>query len=121
MEQQPRRELPPHVAAAMDELKAAMDELKAALSELYGGRLCGVYLYGSYARGDFCLESDVDVLVVLAGVVKPGAEISRMNPLVSDICLKHDLLISILPVSAETLDRGLDFFFDQVRREAVTV
>lgn len=113
MDHQTRRALPPHVVAAMD-------ELKAALSRLYGERLCGVYLYGSYARGSYGPESDVDVLVVLAGAVKPGAEISRMSPLVSAICLKHDLLISILPTSEETR-RGPDSFFAQVRREAVAV
>lgn len=113
MDQQTRRGLPPNVAAAMD-------ELKIALSNLYGKRLSGVYLYGSYARGTFGSESDVDVLVVLAGPVKPGLEISRMSRLVSDICLKYDLLLSILPVSEET-HRGADFFFAQVRREAVTV
>jgi len=43
-----------------------------------------------------------------------------MSRLVSDICLKYDLLISILPVSEET-HRGPGFFFAQVRREAVTV
>lgn len=77
-------------------------------------------LYGSYARGTFHPESDVDVLVVLAGPIKPGAEISRMSPVVSEICLEHDLLISILPVTAETLEREPDVFFDQVRREAVS-
>lgn len=113
MDQPTKRGLPRHVAAAID-------ELKVALSGLYGKRLRGVYLYGSYARGTFHGESDVDVLVVLAGPVKPGAEISRMSRVVSDICLKYDLLISILPASEET-HRGPDSFFAQVRREAVAV
>ncbi len=109
-----RRKLPQHVAAALD-------ELKTALTKLYGRRLRGVYLYGSYARGEFRPESDVDVLVVLAGQVKPGPEITRMSPLVSRICLERDLLISILPVSGGMLERRPDWFFDQVRHEAVTV
>lgn len=113
MHQRTRRELPSHVATAMG-------ELKAGLSALYGTRLCGVYLYGSYARGDFHPESDVDVLVVLAGAVKPGTEISRMSALVSAICLKYDLLISILPASEQT-QRGSGFFYTQVHREAVTI
>ena len=114
MDQRYRRKLPPNVVAALG-------ELKAGLSGLYGARLRGIYLYGSYARGDYRTESDVDILVVLAGPVKPGVEISRTSPLVSPICLKHDLLISILPVSGETLDRRPDVFYDQVRREAVMV
>jgi predicted nucleotidyltransferase len=109
---QRKRDLPPVAVVALG-------ELKGALSELYGERLRGVYLYGSYARGTFHRESDVDLLVALAEPVKPGAEISRMSPLVSDVCLRHDLLISILPVSVEVLEGGRDAFFDQVRRELV--
>jgi putative DNA methylase len=34
-------------------VRLALEELKGALVELYGERLEGFYLYGSYARGDF--------------------------------------------------------------------
>jgi len=34
-------------------VRLALEELKGALVELYGERLGGFYLYGSYARGDF--------------------------------------------------------------------
>ena len=40
-------------------------ELKMRLSGLYGNRLVGVYLFGSYARGDWGVGSDLDILVVL--------------------------------------------------------
>ena len=40
-------------------------EVRAGLSAIYGDRLRGMYLYGSYARGEQDAESDVDVLVVL--------------------------------------------------------
>ena len=34
-------------------VRLALEELKGALVEVYGERPEGVYLYGSYARGDF--------------------------------------------------------------------
>ena len=104
-----------------ERVRLALVELKEALSGLCGERLRGVYLYGSYARGDFHPDSDVDVLIVLAGDVRPGDEISRYNPLVSEICLRHDLLISTFPVPAEWLDTRKDPFFETVRREALLV
>ncbi|MBI4319788.1 MAG: nucleotidyltransferase domain-containing protein [Chloroflexi bacterium] len=106
------RRLPPDVSAALK-------DLKGALSRLYGERLRGVYLYGSYARGDYTADSDVDVLIVLEGPVRPGEEIGRYNDIVSDICLKYDLLISTLPVAEETFQKGPRSFFEPVRREAV--
>ncbi|MBM4275342.1 MAG: nucleotidyltransferase domain-containing protein [Deltaproteobacteria bacterium] len=51
-----RRKLP----LAVD---SALDELRKYLIELYGEKLEGIYLYGSYARGDYRADSDVDVLI----------------------------------------------------------
>lgn len=99
---------------------AALGELKAALSGLYGARLRGVYLYGSYARGDYRPDdSDVDVLVVLAGEVQPSEEVKHYSQIVSDICLRHDLLIATFPVSERWFHERHTPFFENVRREAV--
>jgi len=97
----------------------ALDELKQAFSRLYGERLHGIYLYGSFARGTAHEGSDVDVLVVLEGSVRPGAEISYMNPVVSEICLRYDLLISTCPVSAEGFETRRSMFLENVRKEAL--
>ena len=40
-------------------IQSLMHELKAGLEAVYGKRLTGVYLYGSYARGEADAESDV--------------------------------------------------------------
>jgi len=45
-------------------IRKLMKELKEGLARIYGDRLKGVYLYGSYARGDARPDSDVDLLVV---------------------------------------------------------
>lgn len=65
-----KREIPQPV-------RLALEELKQELVKLYGERLRGIYLYGSYARGDFTEDSDVDVLIVLRGEVNPYREIAR--------------------------------------------
>ncbi|PYU20599.1 MAG: hypothetical protein DMG30_20565 [Acidobacteria bacterium] len=56
-----------------------LKELKEALQGIYGSRLRGLYLYGSYARGDEVAESDVDVLVVLEQITSYGAEIDFVS------------------------------------------
>lgn len=115
MDERRKRALPPEVAAALS-------ELKATLTALYGERLHGVYLYGSYARGDFAPESsDIDVLLVLAGEVSPGDELGCYNDVVSAICLRHGLLISTYAVPIRWLTERRDPFFENVRREAVAV
>ncbi|MGH7967021.1 MAG: nucleotidyltransferase domain-containing protein [Candidatus Binatia bacterium] len=100
-------------------LQQALAEMKQALSGLYGEQLRGLYLYGSYARGTAHEGSDVDVLVVLADPIKPGAEITRMNPVISAICLRYDILISLYPVSAQGLETRRNPFLENVCNEAV--
>lgn len=109
-----RAKLPANVADALT-------ELKSALTGLYGERLRGLYLYGSYARGDFHEDSDVDVLIALAGDIVPGDEIGRYNEAVSAICLRRDLLISTFPAPLEWLETRRDPFFENVRREAISI
>lgn len=103
------------------EVKSALTELKQELQRMYGSRLQGVYLYGSYARGDFHEDSDVDVLVVLEGPVNVSTEASRYSGVVSDICLRYDLLIATIPISDQLLAEGTEPLLDNVRREGVRV
>lgn len=99
----------------------ALQELKTALTGLYGERLRGIYLFGSYARGDFHEESDVDVLVVLCGEVHPYTEIVRINEFASGICLEHDLLIAVVPAAEEWFNRRAEPLYQNVAREGVLV
>lgn len=68
-------------------------ELHGYLGKIYGDRLKGVYLYGSYARGDARDDSDIDVAVVLGGELKRWEEIDRTGDIISDLCLREDCII----------------------------
>lgn len=46
-------------------IRKLMKELKDGLTKIYGSQLKAVYLYGSYARGDYRKGSDVDVMILL--------------------------------------------------------
>lgn len=73
-----------------------MKGLKKGLLRLYGKRLKGMVLYGSYARGDYEDGSDLDVLVVLSDFERAPLEINRTSQLVGGLSLEY--LITISPV-----------------------
>jgi predicted nucleotidyltransferase len=94
-------------------------ELKDGLARLYGDTLRGVYLYGSYARGDFDEESDFDVLVVLDDFASYGAEVDRTAGLASESSLRHGLSISMVFVRERDWQAADTPFLCQVRDEAI--
>ncbi len=102
-------------------INAALTQLKSRLTALYGPRFRGLYLYGSYARGEQHKHSDVDTMLVLDGNVNPGEEIDRATPILSDLCLKHDLLISFFPVSSDAFATRQSPLLINVRADGVTL
>ncbi len=100
-------------------LKTILEEFKTELKRLYGDRLKDIILFGSYARGDARAGSDIDLMVVLRGEVAPGREIDRMIDVITDLNLKHGILLSVVPVSEEKYLRVNSPLLLNVRREGI--
>ncbi len=100
-------------------LDSLLAELKAGLLRLYGTRLQGVYLYGSYARGEQAAQSDLDVLVVLDRVDHYCAEIDRTGYLASELSLKYGVSISRVLMDVEEWAAADTPFLLNVHAEAI--
>lgn len=101
------------------EVKPLMSELRAGLQAIYGDRLRGFYLYGSYARGEADPESDLDVLIVLEGYDRYSAEIGRTSQLISSFCLKYSVSVGRVFVSEEKWRDYDSPFLRNARAEAI--
>lgn len=106
-------------APSIDNVRELMSQLRTGLVELYGARLKGVFLYGSYARGMADQESDVDVLIVLDHIERYGLEINRTSDLVSSLSLHYGLSISRVFLSHNDWVSRDTPFLANVRGEAV--
>ena len=102
------------------QLKELLTELRLGLEIIYGRRLKGLYLYGSYARGEQQKDSDVDILVVLDQIEHYAGEVDRSGQLASDISLKYGVSVSRVFVAENDWRQKRDsFFLDNVRGEAI--
>jgi len=105
----------------MKKLDKILNELKDRLKELYKESYGSLILYGSYARGESTYESDIDFLLVIKGLINPIEEINKTLPIVSDLSLKYDVVISIYPVTKEWLEKRESPLLMNIRKEGRTV
>jgi len=98
---------------------AVLAEARKDLESLYGSRLRGLYLFGSYARDEADRESDVDLLVVLGAFDRYGEEVDRTGPLVSRLSLTHGVSISTVFLTEANWKAADTPFLANVREEAV--
>ncbi|MCL5027515.1 MAG: nucleotidyltransferase domain-containing protein [Bacteroidetes bacterium] len=101
------------------EVKQIIKEFREALKNIYKENLVKIILYGSYARGDFNSDSDIDLLIVLEKLESPGKEIDRMIEVISEINLKYNVLISVFPVSIFEYNSLKSPLLLNVRREGI--
>ncbi len=102
-------------------VRRALLRLKRTLHVTYGKRFRGLYVYGSYARGDARPDSDVDTIIALAGQVNSFAEMNRLSKPLSDLCMQYDLLIAAYPIPEMWLTERQSPLFENIRRQAVRV
>lgn len=97
-------------------------EFKAALQVMYGERLRDVVLYGSYARGDYDEESDIDLMIVLNDErVDTFMEIRRISPLEAGLLLTHGLAVSPLPVPYSRYKNSFSPIYQEVRKDGIAL
>ena len=100
-------------------VQTLMNELKAGLRTIYADRLKGIYLYGSYARGEADPESDLDVLVVLDRISRYSEEVDRTSLLGSELSLKYGVSISKVYMRERDWLKRESPFLANVRDEAI--
>lgn len=100
--------------------KQAIAELVDGLKKLYGDNLSRVILYGSKARGEAEPDSDIDILVVLKKMGLRYDEIKQIGKIRAPICLKYNMVISVMPVEERWVEADYKtIFIHNVLKEGI--
>ena len=98
----------------------AVEKFLQEVNKKYSERIDKVILFGSYARGDYTQESDIDLLVVWKGKLLEGWE--DLENIAADILVEYGVVISLKIVSPEEYKAMIDLqmpFIQTLEREGV--
>ena len=99
-----------------------MKQYVELLCKIYGEHLKTVILYGSYARGDYTENSDIDIMVLLdmndMDIKKYRHEVSGMT---YDFNMDYDLDIKPIVKNREHFNKWVDVypFYTNIEKEGV--
>jgi predicted nucleotidyltransferase len=103
------------------ERRKLLNQLSAELAQLLGEKLERVFLYGSYARGEARIDSDLDILIVIKGEFDYAAMIRQSSELIARLSLENDVVISRAFISKYRLENEHSPFTLNVRREGIPI
>lgn len=92
------------------------------LIEIYGSHIKSITLYGSYARGDYTEDSDIDIMILLdisdIEIKKYRHQLSGMT---YDFNMDHDLDIKPIAKSEEHFKKWLPVypFYSNIEKEGI--
>ena len=105
-----------------DSVKDLLNGYIVELQKIYGKHLQSVILYGSYARGDFTKDSDVDIMILLNLTDEEIKEYRhQLSEYTYDFYMMNDLDIKPIAKSKEHFLKWVDNypFNANVKREGV--
>jgi predicted nucleotidyltransferase len=101
-------------------IKRLLREVEQKLKAVFHEKLDRIILYGSYARGDYGDESDIDIMVLIhdGDLKKYDSQILRINV---DYSILYDVNLSIIIEDTADFDLNSDVIplFRNIHREGI--
>ena len=105
----------------LDRTRQALSDLQIGVEKVYGKRSPRILVYGSQARHTAHSASDIDVALIFSDEIKPGQEIQRLSPILAELNLRYQVLVSVLPISLQDYQKAASPFLNNLQREGIPV
>lgn len=102
-------------------IKPILQELKSDLKRVYGEHFLDMLLFGSYARGDFNEQSDVDVLLVFENGFETEKNTYRSIEIAYEYLLKDNAFISPILTTKTELNNASTSFFRIILNDGIWI
>lgn len=103
-------------------LDEIMNKIVAFSKKAFGEKFKNVILYGSYARGDYDAESDIDVMIMIDMSREELVKYRRMmNEFCTDLDLQYSVLLSIKLQSQPFFNEWINVlpFYQNVAKDGI--
>ena len=103
-------------------LNSLLPGIEKRIRELFGEKVLKIVLFGSYARGDYNRESDVDIFVLVNDHDLSKYRRERVK-IITEFLESQEILISIRIINAATFNKYKDYlpFYQNVILEGISL
>lgn len=109
---------------AQNHLNSILQKFEQETKAIFGNRLDSIVLFGSYARGDFDEESDIDILI-LADMSSDELASYRghIDALCGDLLWEYGIVVSAIEKDIETYNKYSNVlpFYKNIEQEGVKI
>lgn len=110
---------PERLAHVPERIQHILARLKQDLIALYGSKLHKVILFGSYARGDFHAESDIDVMPVINGLSVANLHRDALFDITYPYLLQDQIRVAIVATLTNQYERADTFLLMFVHKDGI--
>ena len=109
---------------SQNKLNILLKEIAAIYRKVFGDDIVKIVLYGSYARGTFDAESDIDIAAIVKGEREElQRKLREVWVLSSDLELEYETILSLTVIPYEEFEKYRDAlpYYRNIDKEGIDI
>ncbi|MCD7733015.1 MAG: nucleotidyltransferase domain-containing protein [Oscillospiraceae bacterium] len=106
------------------DLDIILDEVAKSYRKTYGNNVTKILLYGSYARGDYHDDSDIDIVAIVKGDrLELQNELKKVWDVSDDLGLEYEVIVSPTVIPYDEFEEWKEDlpYYRNIEKEGIVV